>query len=318
METLTALTPAQLQSLVQLGTGLNLTLSWDYNYQNLKNLLAQHAPEVELGIWWPQPDGFQAVTDGASEAFAPFVNGNAIENVQQDASLRPVPDLDGGYMAGIVANRQTFGMALVEGPADSELTQAVLRLLLPQLGLARLGFQLTEEVSKRTSADKLTGLWNRQYFNERFREECERLVRSKETGAVAIIGLDNFAALAKTMPADEANQLFSQLGATVRQVIRQTDWAVRWDNYELLFYFPSTSAESALEVLKRFGRRLVGTHQILEPLVGLSSTVETTSPRALIQLAQRRLDLARKDGNRKVICYATPAHGLQFWRGENA
>ena len=51
-------------------------------------------------------------------------------------------------------------------------------------------------------------------------------------------------------------------------------------------------------------------------LVGLSSTVETTSPRALIQLATRRLDLARKDGNRKVICYATPAHGLQFWRGD--
>ena len=62
-------------------------------------------------------------------------------------------------------------------------------LMLNQLGLARLSTQLIEEVSKRTSTDKLTGLWNRQYFNERFREECERLVRSRETGSVAIIGL---------------------------------------------------------------------------------------------------------------------------------
>ena len=92
--------------------------------------------------------------------------------------------------------------------------------------------QLTEEVAKRTSTDKLTGLWNRQYFNERFREECERLVRSKETGTVAIIGLDNFSALARTMPAEEVNNLFSMVGQTVRQVIRQTDWAVRWDNNE--------------------------------------------------------------------------------------
>jgi hypothetical protein len=91
---------------------------------------------------------------------------------------------------------------------------------------------------------------------------------------------------------------------------------VRWDNNELLFYFPSTPADAALEVLKRFGKRLLANHAILEPLVGLSSTVETTSPRALIQLATRRLDLARKDGNRRVICYATPAHGLQFWRGD--
>lgn len=315
METLTALTPTQLQSLVQLATQVNLTLSWDYNYQNLKNLLAQHAPEVELGLWWPQPEGFVPVTDGASEAFGDFVGANVLETVQQDTSLREVPDTDDGLMAGVVANRQTFGLAMVAGPED--LSEAVLRTLLPQLGQTRLAGALAEEVAKRTSTDKLTGLWNRQYFNERFREECERLVRSKETGAVAIIGLDNFGALSKTMNPDEVNQLYALVGQTVRQVIRQTDWAVRWDANELLFYFPSTSAEAALEVLKRFGKRLVGSHPILEPLVGLSSTVETTSPRALIQLATRRLDLARKDGNRKVICYATPAHGLQFWRGED-
>jgi diguanylate cyclase (GGDEF)-like protein len=316
MDTLTALTPTQAKNLVALATQVNLTLSWDYNYQNLKNLLAQYAPEVELGLWWPQPEGFVPVTDGAAEAFGDYTGSLVLENVQQDASLRPVPDAPGAVMAGVVSNRQTFGMILIEGPEDSDLAELVARTLLPQLGLARLAGALADEVSKRTSTDKLTGLWNRQYFNERFREECERLVRSKETGAVAIIGLDNFAALSKTMGPEEINQLYATVGATVRQVIRQTDWAVRWDANELLFYFPSTSAEAALEVLKRFGKRLVGTHPILEPLVGLSSTVETTSPRALIQLAQRRLDLARKDGNRKVICFATPAHGLQFWRGE--
>ncbi|MFP5501878.1 MAG: GGDEF domain-containing protein [Candidatus Sericytochromatia bacterium] len=315
METLTALTPAQLQSLVALTTQRNLTLSWDYNYQNLRNLLAQLLPDVEVGVWWPQPEGFVPLTEGAEEIFGDYVGANVLENVQQDTSMREVEGVEDGYMAGIVANRLTFGMVLAQGPEGSELAQAVIKGLLPQLGLVRLAFTLSEEVSKRTSTDKLTGLWNRQYFIERFREECERLVRSKETGAVGIIGLDNFNALSKTMPPDEVNQLYSLVGQTVRQVIRQTDWAVRWDNNELLFYFPSTSAEAALEVLKRFGRRLVGAHPILEPLVGLSSTVETTSPRALIQLATRRLDLARKDGNRRVICFATPAQGLQFWRG---
>ncbi|MNS46437.1 putative diguanylate cyclase YeaJ [compost metagenome] len=315
METLTALTPSQLQSLVQLATSVNLTLSWDYNYQNLKNLLAQHAPELELGVWWPQPEGFVPVTDGAADLFGAYTSANVLENVQQDTAMRDMDDVEGGVMAGVVANRQTFGLAMAGG-VDPDYAEVVLRLLLPQLGQTRLAGALADEVSKRTSTDKLTGLWNRQYFNERFREECERLVRSKETGAVAIIGLDNFAALSKTMGPEEVNQLYATVGQTVRAVIRQTDWAVRWDANELLFYFPSTSADAALEVLKRFGKRLLGAHPILEPLVGLSSTVETTSPRALIQLATRRLDLARKDGNRKVICYATPAHGLQFWRGD--
>jgi diguanylate cyclase (GGDEF)-like protein len=315
METKTALSAAQNQALVQLATQLNLTVSWDYNHQNLKQLLQQHLPGTEAALWWPQPEGFVPLSDGAADKFGAYVGGNQLEVVQQDNSLRAVPDVDGAWMQGVVANRQTFGLAMVDAGSD-EMTEAVLKTILPQLGLARLSTALTEEVGKRTSSDKVTGLWNRQYFNERFREECERLVRSKETGSICIIGLDNFAALARTMPPDEVNNLYSLVGQTVRNVIRQTDWAVRWDTNELLFYFPSTPAEASLEVLKRFGKRLMSAHPILEPLVGLSSTVETTSPRALIQLATRRLDLARKDGHRRVICYATPAHGLQFWRGE--
>jgi diguanylate cyclase (GGDEF)-like protein len=315
METKTSLTTAQAQALVQVATNLGLTVAWDYNHQNLKTMLGQHLKDVEFGVWWPHPEGFVAVTEGAGDRFGAFVEANQLELVQQDTSLRAVPNSPGALMVGIVCNRQTFGIAFAASKSE-DLSEAVLRTVLPQLGLARLASALTDEVAKRTSTDKITGLWNRQYFNERFREECERLVRSKETGSVAIIGLDNFAALARTMPADEVNHLFSLAGQTVRNVIRQTDWAVRWDTNELLFYFPSTPAEASLEVLKRFGKRLMGSHAILEPLVGLSSTVETTSPRALIQLATRRLDLARKDGHRRVICYATPAHGLQFWRGD--
>lgn len=315
MDTKTTLSNAQAQALVQLATQLNLTVSWDYNHQKIKDLLAEHLKDVELALWWPQPEGFVPLSDGAGEKFASFVEAQQLESVQQDTSAREIPGIEDALMTGVVCNRQTFGMALAASKSP-ELNEAILKTVVPQAGLARLATALTDEVAKRTSTDKTTGLWNRQYFNERFREECERLVRSKETGCVGIIGLDNFAALARTMPPDEVNQLYALTGQTVRNVIRQTDWAVRWDTNELLFYFPSTPAEASLEVLKRFGKRLMSAHAILEPLVGLSSTVETTSPRALIQLATRRLDLARKDGHRRVICYATPAHGLQFWRGD--
>lgn len=314
-EGMARLSPEKGAALASIAAGLSLGLNWEYNHQSVKQALATHLPEVELAIWWPTPEGFSPITEGAAERFGEWAGAHQLENIWQETAMRTLPELPGAQVAGIVSNRQTFGLAVASGP-DAELVQAALKILMPQLGLARLGTTLSEEVSKRTSTDKITGLWNRQYFNERFREECERLVRSKESGAVAIVGLDNFGALAKTMGAEEVNGLYSLVGQTVRQVIRQTDWAVRWDTNELLFYFPSTPADAALEVLKRFGKRLLGSHAILEPLIGLSSTVETTSPRALIQLATRRLDLARKDGNRRVICYATPAHGLQFWRGE--
>jgi diguanylate cyclase (GGDEF)-like protein len=318
METLTQLSQDQLQGLVAIARKIAPSTNWEYNYGLIRDALKEHSPGVTVALWWPAPDGVVALSSGAEAAFDSFTGGREIEDVLTEADkaeFQPVAEVDGGYRTHVVANRQTYGVLLLKGD-DNEYLQALAKVLATPLGLAAHALKLEEEVNKRTSTDKLTGLWNRMYFNERFREECERLVRSKETGSVAIVSLDNFSALTRTMTPDQANQTFAQVGQAVRTVVRQTDWAVRWDGYDLLFYFPSTSAEAAVEVLKRFSKRLLSISAMLEPLGGVSSTVETTSPRALVQLATRRLDLARKDGNRKVICYATPGGGLQFFRGE--
>lgn len=313
METLTTLSHEDLQHLVAVMGRIPPATNWEYVYGGLREALAASAPDLQVATWWPAPEGLVSVTPGGQAAFEGYVAKHAFEDVAQDAAdFAPIP---GGFRQKLVANRQTFGQLLIGGAADREaFIKALAGHLAVPLGLTAMGVQLGEEVSKRTSTDKLTGLWNRQYFNERFREECERLVRSKETGSIALVSLDNFAALARTMPPEEQNNLFAQVGQAARQVVRQTDWAVRWDNFDLLFYFPSTSAEAGVEVLKRLARKLVSISPILEPLSGVSSTVETTSPRALVQLATRRLDLARKDGNRRVICFATPGGGLQFFR----
>lgn len=310
MDTYSALSREDLERLISLAHKLPASTSWDYVLPNLKEGLKSF--DLNAALWWPAPEGLEALSDNANEVFKPLVAHAQVEDVISQGET-PIEDVTEGTLFPISANRQNFGALLLSGNT-LEMRQQVARTILPMLGMVSLSNQLSEEVSKRTSTDKLTGLWNRMYFNERFREECERLVRSKETGAVTLIALDNFTAYARTIPQEEANALYEQVGQTVRQVIRQTDWAVRWDGYELLFYFPSTTAEAAVEVLKRFARKLVALNPILEPLAGVSSTVETTSPRALVQLATRRLDLARKDGGRRVICYAVPGGGLQFYR----
>ena len=293
MEALLSLSSQESQAILAVAAAIPASTNLDYVVASLKEAFQAQEVDAALGLWLPQPLGFVPVSAGAEEAFSALV----------------------GYRLPLMANRQVLGQLLV-GPDRSRepFYRALAATIAPVMGALLLALQLSEEVAKRTSTDKLTGLWNRQYFNERFREECERLVRSKETGSVALISLEQFEALAKTMSPEEQQQMFGHVGSAVRQVIRQTDWGVRWDGFDLLFYFPSTGADAAVEVIKRFCRKILTYSPILEPLAGISSTAETTSPRALIQLAQRRLDLARKDGGRRVICFATPGGGLQFFR----
>jgi diguanylate cyclase (GGDEF)-like protein len=204
-------------------------------------------------------------------------------------------------------------MLVMQG-TDEALMASTAAALLPQLALAQLATQLAEEVEKRTSTDKLTKLWNRLYFNERFREECERIAVSKEIGSVAILGLDDLAAMSRVLGTDEAGKILALAGQVVRRLVRQTDWVVHWDSHEFLFYFPNTQPEQAIDVFNRCLTQLQASHPLLQGVVGLCSSQETTSARTLIQLSARRLELARKDGRKHVVCFASKSSGLQFYQ----
>ncbi|MEB3300008.1 MAG: GGDEF domain-containing protein [Candidatus Sericytochromatia bacterium] len=310
METSVALAPAQYESLVHLARAVPASSSLDFVLGRLAEALSEHRPGAALALRLNGPEGFMPAGEHADRIFRVAAErlGDVTQVDPEPVALAEVP---GGVRVPLAANRQVYG-AVLAADEDTAFAGALARLLAPLLGMAVHALRLEEEVNKRTSTDRLTGLWNRVYFNERFREECERLVRSRETGSVAVVGLPEFAAVARTMTPDEANGRYGEVGQVVRQVIRQTDWAVRWDGHDILLYLPSTSAEAAVEVLKRLTRRLVQLAPYLSPVMGVSSTTETTSPRALVQMATRRLDLARKEGGSKVICFALPGQGMNF------
>lgn len=297
---------------------LKLTTDWSHNHAQIAELLRQHFPHVELSTYWFQHGSAAHVTPRAEQLFGDYVITLRRPDLLTQAGLQPLSAVEGGWAVNISLGESPLGMLLLWAPAQSDrpILEHLAHLLLPQLALARFATAMAEEVDKRTSTDKVTGLWNRTYFNERFREECERLARSKEVGTVAVLAFDDLGAMSRVLGAEDYQKLLGSSGQTVRRIVRQTDWVVHWDDNEFLFYFPNTLPEQSLEVLNRCMNQLIGHNAILNSVIGLCSTNETTSARALIQLAARRLDLARKDGRKKVICFASKTSGLQFWMAD--
>ncbi|MEZ0371870.1 MAG: GGDEF domain-containing protein, partial [Candidatus Sericytochromatia bacterium] len=265
--------------------------------------------------YWTQTSDFTYLTPQAESIFGDYLKSIKRGDIVQSDRLQPVDTHPLSYSMSLKLGSQMLGVMLVHLRNDMPLALAerFVDILLPQFLLARFGTEMQEEVEKRTSTDKLTGLWKRSYFNERFREESERLSRSKEVGSVAIMGLDDLAAMVRMMPSEELNSLLEQAGRTLRGLLRQTDWVVRWDNFEILFYFPNTAPESAVEVFSRCVKALARINPLMQVVIGLCSSAETTSARGLIQLADKRLNLARKDGRHQLVCFASKSTGLQFW-----
>ena len=140
--------PEQGLALASIAAGLSLGLNWEYNHQSVKQALAAQLPEVELALWWPSPDGFCPVTEGAAERFGPWAGSHQLENLWQDTTMRALAEVPGAWITGVTANRQTFGLAVASGPKP-EVVQAALKVLLPQLGLARLGILVVLAVAEK-------------------------------------------------------------------------------------------------------------------------------------------------------------------------
>ncbi|MBF2053873.1 MAG: GGDEF domain-containing protein [Candidatus Sericytochromatia bacterium] len=308
------LNKADKEKLFNITTGLHLTTNWEHNRALIAALYSENAPELEIATYWTQTSDFVYLTPGAEAIFGNYLQSIKRGDVLQSEHLEPISDLPGCYSMSLKLGGQMLGMLLVQvNDMALPVAEQLLQALIPQFSLARFASEMQEEVEKRTSTDKLTGLWKRSYFNERFREESERLSRSKEVGSVAIMGLDDMAAMVRMMPQDEQNELLEQAGKALRSLLRQTDWVVRWDNFEILFYFPNTAPEAAVEVFSRCVKALSRINPLLQVMIGLCSSAETTSARGLIQMADKRLNLARKDGRRQLVCFASKTTGLQFW-----
>ena len=309
------LTKAEKDHFYSIASQLHLTTDWEHNRKMIAELYAENVPDIELATYWTQTSDFVFLTGEAEALFGDYLNSIKRGDLVQSQTLEPISNLENAYSMSLRLGGQMLGIIFVHLKNDMPLGLAehYVEILLPQFALARFATEMQEEVEKRTSTDKLTGLWKRSYFNERFREESERLSRSKEVGSVAVMGFDDLAAMMRMMPQEEQNELLEHAGRILRSLLRQTDWVVRWDNYEVLFYFPNTAPEAAVEVFSRCVKALARVNPILQVVVGLCSSAETTSARGLIQLADKRLNLARKDGRHQLVCFASKATGLKFW-----
>ncbi|MGH7590882.1 MAG: diguanylate cyclase, partial [Gemmatimonadales bacterium] len=137
---------------------------------------------------------------------------------------------------------------------DSLASRVILLFIATLLGIANVG--RARRLHELSTSDSLTGLHNRGYFDERFREEVVRAKRHHRVLSVAMLDVDRFKVFNDSWGHSAGDIALKEVAVAIRKALRHTDVVARYGGEEIVLILPETPAESAVRKLEHI-RRLV-------------------------------------------------------------
>ena len=159
--------------------------------------------------------------------------------------------------------------------------------------------------------DRLTGLCNRGYFDERLEQELDRARRTGLPLSIAVIDVDHFKAFNDTHGHLAGDAALREVAAVLRRGVRSGDVAARYGGEEFVVLLPETAPEAAAERLDRL-RESVAALRIALPRVTLPGRITISAgigtwpadgdaADAVVFEADRRLFVAKARGRDRVV-----------------
>lgn len=108
-------------------------------------------------------------------------------------------------------------------------------------------------------SDRLTGLFNRAYFDERVAAEVSRASRHTHPLALAMIDVDHFKFFNDTHGHTAGDMALCAVANTLRRVFRRSDVVARYGGEEFVVLLPETDLEMATEKLEAIRRMVADT-----------------------------------------------------------
>jgi diguanylate cyclase (GGDEF)-like protein len=151
--------------------------------------------------------------------------------------------------------------------------------------------------------DPLTGLLNRQSFEQRFDEAVARSRRDEKPLAILLCDLDRFKEINDSHGHHVGDEILKLLAKSALEATRGSDLVFRWGGDEFLVLVSVSTRKGALIAARRIRSGVLkvaeAEHLPLDLSIGIAFFPEHSSdPRELIQLADRALYIAKRSGDR--------------------
>lgn len=104
--------------------------------------------------------------------------------------------------------------------------------------------------------DELTKLFNRHALREFSKKYFSEAIRYNRPLTLAVLDIDYFKSINETMGYSKGDQVLAELGAWLKQFVRESDIIARWASEEFLFLLPDCSTISGTAFMERLQKRL--------------------------------------------------------------
>ena len=167
--------------------------------------------------------------------------------------------------------------------------------------------QQIEEQRQLAITDKLTGLPNREAYEERLQLETARWQRYQHGLCLVVADADHFKQINDTWGHLAGDKVLKVIAKTLEKRLRETDFIARFGGEEFVILLPETDAESALNLINEMRENVAACpfHFRNEPVqITISMGVacfhsSDESSDAVFERADKALYLAKKNGRNR-------------------
>jgi diguanylate cyclase (GGDEF)-like protein len=154
--------------------------------------------------------------------------------------------------------------------------------------------------------DKLTGLFNRNRFDEIYSKEIKRAKRYSNELSIILFDIDNFKNINDNYGHPVGDEVLKEIANITLNSVREQDITVRWGGEEFLVLLPQTNLTGAIIAANKIRSSIqlqgITTHSlIVTASFGVTQLLEDDNEASFISRSDKFLYEAKKTGKNKVV-----------------